>query len=120
MRAVHAGPLVGFQRSAFFLSRVPPGRRRARVVPAIENQTLAPADPLRGRARDAVFCHAFNANRRLDRVACNAPLGKLAAPRHQAGSTLPKWGFCIFRFLKLACDFPRLFRFRVETVVARA
>ena len=37
---------------------------RARVLPTVKGWTLAFADPLCGRARDALFFHAFNMKKR--------------------------------------------------------
>ena len=108
---MHTTFITDLRRDALFHPRGALGRRRARVEIVISCWALAPAEPLRGRARDAVFCHAFNTNRRLDRVACNAPLGKLAAPRHQAGSTLPKWVLLPFPFLEARLRFSKAFSF---------
>ena len=82
---MHAGPLPVFGRDTFFLSRVPPGRRRARVAPAIKVQTLAPADPLRGRARDVLFLRAFTTIKRSARVARDAPREIRPATRQKGG-----------------------------------
>ena len=73
VHGVCAVPLPRFCKSTLLLSRDPPGRRRARVAPAIKVQTWAPAAPLRGRARDALLRGAPNRNTRTSRGGRDAP-----------------------------------------------
>ena len=98
MRARCALYLTGSYERRTFFPRGPPGRRRARVLPAVKGHSLAPADPLGERARDAVFVQAFNAKRKTAHGARDAPLGNLAAPPHQAGKGTPKTKNFVFSF----------------------
>ena len=102
MRAARASYLTVLRESAFFPSRDPPGRRRARVAPAIKDHSLAPADPVGERARDAVFVQPFNTKRKTAHGARDAPLGNLAAPRQKAGKDTPKRRMRVFHFTKRA------------------
>ena len=59
---------------------------------------MALADPLGERARAAVFVQPFNAKRKTAHGAREAPLGNLAAPRHQAGKGTPTMKNFVFSF----------------------
>ena len=102
MRASYLTVLRG---SSFFLLRSPPGRRRARVAPAMNVHSWAPADALGERARDAVFVQAFNAKRETAHGARAAPLGNLAAPRPEAGKGIPKRRIRVFSFYETRTRF---------------
>ena len=105
MRAVRASYLTDLRGTTFFLSRGPPGRRRARVAPAIKVHAWAPADPLGERARDAVFVQPFNAKRKTAHGARDAPLGNLAAPRQKAGKDTPTMKIHVFLFYETRTRF---------------
>ena len=66
---------------------------------------MALADPLGERARDAVFVQPFNAKRKTAHGARDAPLGNLAAPRHQAGKGTPKMKIRVFSFYETRTRF---------------
>ena len=82
------------EKSAFF-SRDPPGRRRARVAPAVKVQTLALADSLRVRARHALFSRAPNRFTRTVRVARDASRENRAPTREKEGRYIASGRFRI-------------------------
>ena len=85
-----------FAKKRNFLSRGPPGRPRALVVPALERMTWTPAEPLCGCARNAFSLCALNSSTKSTRVGREAPREIRGPTREKEGRYIANCCFRVF------------------------